>query len=255
MSPKGPNNEAKSRRLRERINLGLPVRVVCRESLDEQWYEVSRLIDVTQFGARLRLKRPVDTGRLLFLTMAMPRQLRCFDHVEDQYRVWALVRNLKLLDPAKDKGAIVEIGVAFVGKRPPQSYQEDPSKRYDAADSVSTSGLWEIAEDTDDFAEPNERRRHSRHHIPLEVVIEPFGENGELLAPESTVTENISKHGSVVFTTLALRRGQFVRVSNAQHGVRILAVVRGRRVGDDRIPRLHLEFVGAQWPLEVDQDD
>jgi hypothetical protein len=31
----------------------------------------------------------------LRLTLAMPRQLRCFDHVEDQYRVWSLVRNVR----------------------------------------------------------------------------------------------------------------------------------------------------------------
>src|SRR5436853_7677931 len=113
----------KSRRLRERVGLRLPVRVQCRDSVDHEWTEMSRLVDVTPFGARLRLKRPTETGRLLLLTLAMPRQLRCFDHVEDQYRVWSLVRSVRFLDPKIEKGALVEIGVAFVGKRPPRSFE------------------------------------------------------------------------------------------------------------------------------------
>src|SRR6266436_9345024 len=98
----------KSRRLRERVGLRLPVRVKGRESIDHEWTVMSRLVDVTPFGARLRLKRPTEVGRLLLLTMAMPRQMRCFDHVEDQYRVWSLVRNVKLLDPNTNKGALLE---------------------------------------------------------------------------------------------------------------------------------------------------
>ncbi len=30
----------------------------------------------------------------------------------------------------------------------------------------------------------------------------------------------------------------------------VVAVVRARRLGPDNIPRLHLEFVDKQWPLE-----
>src|SRR6185436_7992583 len=101
----------------ERIALALPVRVTCRETTNHEWTEISHLVDVTPFGARLRLKHPTETGRLLLLTMAMPRQLRSFDHVEDQYRVWSLVRHLRVLDAAKHNGAVIDIGVAFVGKR------------------------------------------------------------------------------------------------------------------------------------------
>src|ERR1700745_3071807 len=111
-----------SRRIRERLALGLPVRVHGRGTLTYEWVEMSRLVGVTPFGARLRLKRPTEIGRLLHLTTMMPRQLRCFDHVEDQYRVWSLVSTLVRRDPAAEKGAMVEIGVAFVGKPPPISF-------------------------------------------------------------------------------------------------------------------------------------
>jgi len=82
---------------------------------------LERLVDVTPFGARLRLSRPTESGRLLHLTLPMPRPLRCFDHVEDQYRVWCLVRYVKLLDPNAAKGALVEIGVVPSGS--PESAQ------------------------------------------------------------------------------------------------------------------------------------
>src|SRR5215212_6780955 len=106
----------KSRRIRERLELSLPVRVYGRESADCEWVEHTRLLDVTPFGVRLALSRPTEPGRLLHLTLPMPRQLRCFDHVEDQYRVWALVRNIKLVDPSGDKPLRFEIGAAFIGK-------------------------------------------------------------------------------------------------------------------------------------------
>jgi hypothetical protein len=241
-----------SRRLRERFELALPVRVQCRESLDHEWLEMSRLVDVTPFGARLRLKRPTETGRLLLLTLPMPRALRCFDHVEDQYRVWALVRNLRLLDPGREKGALVEIGVAFVGKHPPRSHNVDPSKRYEIAQSITDIGLWTVQEESGDLLSEvpaTDKRIDTRHNIPVEVLIEVFARDGGFSDSENTVTENISRQGAAVFTTLDLSPGRFVRVCSPQYQSTFLAVVRDRRTGPDGIARLHLEFVGSEWPL------
>jgi hypothetical protein len=249
---KGTGADEKSKRIRERIALALPVRVYCRESSDYEWDEMSRLVDVTPFGARLRLKRPMETGRLLRLVMAMPRQLRCFDHVEDQYRVWSLVRNVRLLDPAATKGALVELGVAFVGKYPPRSYEANPSTRYEIPPRSAESGLWVIHEQTEgrlsEMAD-TDKRKETRHVIPVEILIEVFGRDGGFTKSESTVTENISEHGAAVFTTLDLSPGCFVRVSSPQSPTALLAVVRKRRCAADGIFRLHLEFVGAKWAL------
>ena len=83
------------KRIRDRLALQLPVRVRVRESADFEWIEMTRLINVTPFGAGFTLKRPTEKGRLLHMTIPMPRQLRVFDHVEDQYKIWAIVRHLK----------------------------------------------------------------------------------------------------------------------------------------------------------------
>jgi hypothetical protein len=249
---KSGKSDEKSRRLRERFELALPVRVQCRESVDHEWIEMSRLVDVTPFGARLRLKRPTETGRLLLLTLPMPRPLRCFDHVEDQYRVWSLVRNVRLLDPNQEKGALVEIGVAFVGKRPPRSFEIDPSRRYEIARTASETGLWAVQEESSETINEliiSEKRKDTRHSIPVEVLIEVFDKSGSLSQSESTVTENISRHGAAVFTTLELSPGRFVKVTSPQYPSAMLAVVRNRHVATDGIVRLHLEFVGSEWPL------
>jgi len=252
VAKKAGESEEKSRRLRERIALSLPVKVYGRETLQHDWTEMSRLVDVTPFGARLRITRPTEVGRLLRLTMAMPRPLRCFDHVETQYRVWSLVRNVKLLDPATNKGALLEIGVAFVGKRPPRSFEIDPRRRYEIAQSSVEAGLWSVREEGGPLlseVSTTDKRKETRHTIPIEVLIEVFGETPGPLASEKTVTENIGTQGAAVFTSLDVWPGQFVKVSSEVYGVTALAVVRSRRVGPEGIPRLHLEFIGCEWPL------
>jgi len=245
------HEENKKRRVRERIALSLPVRVTCRESIDHEWVDMSHLVDLTPFGARLRLKRPSEVGRLLLLTMTMPRQLRCFDHVEDQYRVWALVRNLKTLEAVGDKPPRYEIGAAFTGKRPPASFEKDPTILYEVAASVTETGLWGIAErEAQRQVSVNEPRPETRHNIPIEVTIEVLDEKGQVAASETTVTENISRRGAAVFTALNVTRGRFVRITSTQYQISVVAAVRAYRVGANGIPRLHLEFVDKQWPLE-----
>src|SRR5882724_8279594 len=136
------NYPGKSKRIRERLELRLPVRVHCRETPDFEWTEVTRLFDVTPFGAGFTLKRPTERGRLLHMTIPMPRPLRVFDHVEDQYKVWALVRYVRAAISHDDKKTpCFEVGGAFIGKRPPASFEEDPARRYEIAGSISEVGI------------------------------------------------------------------------------------------------------------------
>ncbi len=245
--------DGRSRRKRERLEISLPVRVQGRESVDYEWVEMTRLIDVTPFGAGFTIVRPTETGRLLHLTLPMPRQLRCFDHVEQQYRVWALVRYVRPLSRTEGSPQRYEVGVAFVGKRPPASFETDPTRRYDVAPTPTESGMWSLLEHDDaehQRTPPGEARPETRHHIPVEVVVETFNDKGEVAASETTVTENLSRRGAAVFTTLDVARGRFVRVTCAQYQISVIAAVRARRAGQDGIARLHLEFVDKPWPLE-----
>ena len=241
----------KSKRLRERIKLALPVRVNCRESSGHGWVEMSRLIDVTPFGARFALTRPTERGRLLHLMLPMPRQLRCFDHVEDQYRVWALVRNVTLRTQFGAGGDELtvqyEVGVAFTGKNPPASYVREPATLYDV-EAISEDNMWKLREV--EPAPAASRSEQTRLQLALPVRVEVFDEGGRVCMTEQTVTENISPRGAAVWTTLEVERGRFVRLTSDESGLSVVAAVRAARTGPDGIPRLHLEFIDRRWPLE-----
>jgi hypothetical protein len=251
--------EGKSRRLRERLKLSLPVRVECRESADFRWIEMSRLMDVTPFGARFGLTHLTEQGRLLHLTLPMPRQLRCFDHVEPQYKIWAVVRNVQPHESkdarpqtAKTSGPRFEVGVAFVGKRPPASYEQDPSTRYDIQSLTPGECAYNLSEHQPPAFDPShtERTTETRLLMPFDVLVEAFDEEGSPVLREQTVTENISRRGASVWTTLPLERGRFVRLTSLSQGLSLMAAVRARRAGADGITRLHLEFIDREWPLE-----
>lgn len=229
----------------------LPARIYGRESGNREWTEMTRLVDVTPFGARFRLMRPVDIGRLLQLTLKMPHQLRVFDHVEDQYRVWSIVRNVRLLEQKTPKDSLLEVGVAFIGKRPPRSFEENPARRYEVAQTKLESQLWAAQEDSvEQLAEIviDDMRKDSRQLIPVDVLIEVYDAD-KIVSSEQSVTENISSSGATVFTELDLQPGTFVKMSNPRYNAVVLGVVRARRPGADGITRLHLEFIGSEWPL------
>ncbi len=245
--------EGKSKRIRDRLRLSLPVRVRGYESADLKWEEVTRLLDVTPFGARFSIARTTERGRLLYLILPLPRQLRCYDHIEDQYRVWSLVRHtLALQSHASEDMPRFEVGVAFIGKRLPPSAEQDPTKLYDVAAQTET-GLWNLREQLDhavaEQKQPYIERPETRHNIPVEVTVEVFDKSGKVSASETTVTENISQHGAAVFTTLGVERGSFVRLISAQYQISVLAEVCGRSKGAGGITRLHLRFVDQAWPL------
>ncbi len=233
------------KRIRDRLALQLPVRVHCRETLDFQWIEMTRLMNVTPFGAGFTLKRPVEKGRLLHMTIPMPRQLRVFDHVEDQYRGWAIVRYLR--SEVSDKGIVFYVGVAFIGKRAPASYDKEPWRRYDVSTDIF-QGL-AAAEEILQPTPAEDRRGDTRHNIPVDIRLELLDENAAVVETEQTVTENIGVRGATLFTTLNLSKGRFVRLTSEQYGITVHAAIRLQNTGPDGVGRLHVEFIDREWPL------
>ncbi|HEY8186482.1 MAG TPA: PilZ domain-containing protein [Pyrinomonadaceae bacterium] len=237
------------KRIRERLELSLPVRVRCREAAGVEWTEVTRLIDVTPFGAGFTLKRPIEKGRLLHMTIPMPRQLRVFDHIEDQYKVWALVRYVKPAAASPGSNSFVfEVGVAFLGKHPPPSYDENPARRYELGGPTS-GDLNAIAEWSPTELALSEDRAPTRHNIPVDILVESFNEKGEVEHREQTVTENISAKGAAIYTTLPLPVGRIIRLSSEQYKQSVYAAVRGQSKGTGGVLRLHVEFIDHDWSL------
>jgi hypothetical protein len=238
------SEERNWKRIRERLALHLPVRVQGRETADFEWNEITRLTNVTPFGAGFPLKRPTEKGRLLFMTIPMPRQLRVFDHVEDQYRIWAIVRYMKAQLSSKE--TLFDVGVAFIGKRPPSSYQAEPWKRYD----ISKNAFQALANPEDILRTfPSiDQRQHTRHNIAVEMRIDMVDQTGAVVKSEQTVTEDISSRGATIFTTLRIPAGRFIRVTSEQ-GVTAHAAIRSCTTGADGVPRIHVEFIDREWPL------
>ena len=244
---------AKENRRIQRISLPLPVRVEVKIDRTATWNEITRLSDVSAFGAGFELKRPVKRGRILQLTIPMPRQLRCFDYSEAQYKLWAVVRRC-IEVKARNSDPIFAVGVAFIGKTAPEGFNEHPARLYDISHRESDGqGLWHVVEADltgDDSDLPANLRKQSRFHIPEALILELLDDQGEVASTESTVTENISVGGAAVFTQFKVDAGAFIRVTSERHSVKIISVVRGRRVGPDGITRLHLEFIDRLFPLE-----
>ena len=239
------SDERNWKRIRERLALHLPVRVQGRETPDFAWTEMTRLNDVTPFGAGFTIKRPTEKGRLLYMTIPMPRQLRVFDHVEDQYRIWAIVRYMRVRTSHSETA--FDVGVAFIGKRPPSSYEKEPWKRYD----VSTSAFQALTS-ADDIVTPLpsiDHRVYTRHNIAVDMKVEVVDESGKVISSEHTVTENISSHGATLFTTLQIAQGRFIRLTSEQYRITVHAAVRTRSTGVDGVPRIHVEFIDKEWPL------
>lgn len=235
-----------------RIGLSLPVRVECKVNQTVSWNEITRLNDVSAFGAGFSLPRPIKRGRLILMTIPMPRQLRCFDHAEPQYKIWGLVRHCVAYRKFPTAPESYAIGTAFIGKYPPVAYMSDPSKLFDVYQREG-DGFWQVIEadeNPDDSKLPKEHRRHSRYQIPINVMLESLDEHGNVEEGEMTVTENISISGASVFTTLRADVGSFIRLTSDQYNASVAAIVRGKRIGGDGFPRLHLEFIDRYFPLE-----
>lgn len=242
--------QADTRRI-PRIPLSLPTRVETFINPEVSWDEITRLQDVSAYGAGFSLKRPIKRGRLVSLTIPMPRQLRCYDFSESQYKVWGIVRRCLLVESSKHSESYA-LGVGFIGKHPPLSYFHDPAKLFEVSHREE-KGLWhviEAAQNPDESHLPKEDRRHSRHPIPVTLTLETLDENSDVTGSEQTVTENISYSGASIFTTLAAEIGSFIRVKSEQYDASIISIVRGKRIGPDNIPRLHIEFIDRFFPLE-----
>ena len=244
-------SKEESRKTR-RISIQLPIKIEVSVDKKVKWDEITRIRDVSVFGIGFISSRPVKRGRLIYMTIPMPRKLRNFDFAESQYKLWGIVRRCIKIREAISNAEKYSIGVGFIGKKPPDSYWGNPAMVYDISHRDS-SEFWSIRE-ADPF--PDERnlaedvRRHTRLKLPTNITVEILDDASNVISSEHTVTENISYSGASIYTTLSPPVGSFVRVKSEQYDVSIISIVRGVRIGADKIQRLHVEFIDRFFPLE-----
>lgn len=228
----------------------LPVAVRWRESDGEEQCELTQLRNASPRSATLSLARQPELGQLLCLTL--PNSLRPFGGGDDapvRNNLWALVWAATETRVEAGVRPRHDVSVVFVCEDVPVGREEECAPLF--AYMAEEDGRFRLQRMMADArVGQHDKRKESRVSIPVEVTLEMLNGDDAVTARELTVTENLSRGGAAVWTSLPAQEGQRVRLSSEAHGVALSAVVRLRRAGPDGITRLHLQFLFGRWPLE-----
>jgi hypothetical protein len=231
--------------------LQTPLRVEWQAAGGEPRTETTRLLDADLHGAAFALSEQVELGQMLKLTLPPVFESLRRAPDETQSETWALVW---AVTPARGgrPGAAAQrprhlTRVLFFGMDVPRDFVEGAGGPclYVAEDD----GSFRLHRKADAGERAENRRRESRIHLPYEVTAEVLDEGGEVIATELLITENVSRRGAALRTTLDLRPYTRVRLTCAQFNFTVNSVVRACRLGPDKIARMHVEFIDGQWPI------
>lgn len=219
--------EGDNRRRVERFKVSIPARVTGYDRNGGKWHEMTETMDVSRTGVRLRLRRRVKHGTVLFLTLPLPAKLRAHGFTEQSYNVYTLVRRVE-----PPRHGVRAIGVEFLGEHPPKGFLDKPW-------AIFRSKRWG----------GNERRRPNREQRVETVRIEYFDESMQSIAKEQARTENVSRSGLRISGTAAPPEFDVIRVICPRLKFEALAALRSRYRGKDGVERLCVQFIEKEWPL------
>ena len=230
-----------------------PVLAEWRDGKGIRRVESTRPFDVTQQGASFRLSRPPEIGQLMHLTLpvAMRGGQRRGAGIDAGFLalVWAVSEPLP--EEESDAAPPRSVSVLFLGQAPSSTFAAAEGAY---AYGIDEGGLFRLqpraAETSAAVARHTDIRRETRLDLPVEVTLEAFDRQGNVTMREQTVTENISRKGALVPTTLLIPPDSTVRLTNAERQISLNAVVRARRVGQNGVARLHLHIPEDEWPLD-----
>ena len=113
---------------------------------------------------------------------------------------------------------------------------------------MNADGLWKIEEAKSAF----KVRKHARFRKHIDHYLALLDSKQRTIGGERTVTQNISKSGAAVYTTLDVGVGERVKFICEQFDFSGLAVVCNRQESESDEPaRLHLQFVENTFPVEL----
>jgi hypothetical protein len=213
------------RRRNPRMGLSVTVRVQGHDPDGTAWEEMSATDDASYGGASFPLKHAHGVGQVFSLSLPLPRNFRRYDLTETSYKIFALVRNTRSGSDGRRMA-----GVMFVGRVPPKGYEAKPGGRYRLPDDPVAGAK----------AQRAERRQCERLQIFVNLRLRRIAASGTL--EEQTVSENVSRGGARVYTTLPVSAGEALTVTDLEDRVATEAVVRHVYVGPDRVTRLNLQF-------------
>ena len=227
----------------KRVASELKAIVQVKESEEESWKQVTKVLTVSRNGAGLQLTRPCVVGRLITLVMPLDPELRAYDKKEEVYPVMSIVQycNASTINGE----TVYHVGVGFVGKKTPDSYTADPTQSYRIS-GMKKDGLWDITEAELQF----KNRKQPRYWISVPVMISLLQRGGSSGAKEETATKNICAGGVSVGCSLNAEIGEKVKFACKELDFYSMAIVRNRKMNKTGGPTLHLEFVDAEFPID-----
>ncbi|HKA18741.1 MAG TPA: DnaJ domain-containing protein [Blastocatellia bacterium] len=216
-----------NRRRVERFKLSIPVRVTGCDRRGK-WNEMAETIDVGRTGIKIRLRRRVSPGTVLYVTLPLPAKLRSHGFAESSYNVYTLIQRV---DPPKQGSRLV--GLEFIGERPPAGFLATPWASF----RRKRSGRKEC-------------RRPAREQIAEEVTVEYFDESMRAISKDEARTENVSSQGLRIMGTSAPAEFDLMRVSCQSLNFESMAALRNRYTGKDGLERVCVEFIDKEWPVQ-----
>jgi hypothetical protein len=202
----------------------VPVRVRGREADGTTWEEVTSCVDVSLGGVGVLMSHPVGTGRVLHLSVPLPRSLRQYDLGEASYQVYALVRNTR-----HSAGSVSRVGVVFLGRNPPGGGGLLPAEH---------------------FRMPGDRpvkRLRPRPLLRLHLAADPATGHGA--QDEEAVAEHLAPRLALVTVRrLPVSLGSVLAVEEVGGDFRSRATVSSIVVGEDGQPRVSLRMLDAPVP-------
>ncbi len=226
-----------------RVELELEAVVQIKDGPDENWKEITEISTVSRNGAGFAISRECPIGRLLSIVLPMPRDLRAYDVDEKLYPVMGIVQNC-YKTKVGDK-ELYYIGVAFIGKSIPDSFKADPTQSY-RVDGMREDGMWRVVETKTQF----KTRKHPRIWERLEVSLTLLRPETKSVEKETTVTQNIGAKGVSVESGLNAKVGDKIKFQCKDMDFFSMAVVRNRKLAQNKPTTLHLEFTDGIFPIE-----
>jgi hypothetical protein len=216
------------RRKEERMKLKVPVRVQGHTPEGTAWDEMTTCEDASHGGASFALKHSTFPGQVLLLSLPLPKNFRSYALSDASYNTYGLVRSILSAWPA------ARVGVMFIGRNPPKGYKVNPGGRYLLPGDPKPA--------------PKERRKRKRVEVFVNLRLKVVDPAGRTLKEEQTVTENLSREGARVMTSLPLAKGEQVMVEDLAGTFHVAAEIRNLYIGKDGVPRLNLFFLNGGAP-------
>lgn len=230
-------------RAANRVATDIKAIVQFKQESKETWKEITHLSSISRSGCSFNLTQPCPVGRLVTMVTPMPTEFRAYDLNEEVYPVIGLVQHC--YEVTNDDQKTYRLGVAFVGKSFPESYEVDPLQNYHICGTTS-SGMWKITESGKKF----HVRNAPRFWVSLPVTLTLIQKEKRSHQKEETVTANISATGVSVLSTLHVKIGDRLKFASKKLDFYTIGVVRNRRTRADKHSIVHLEFVDNRFPIE-----